>query len=355
MKRTNFFLLPVFLPALFAIVFLLFNCTGRESETSAGKKTVVQDSAVKDGLGGGAGIGGTEDGVAAPGYVSSSDTENIPRLLEEIAELERAGAYQRGMGFAESDLRERAGDYAGAVLAAVKEMARFYGYGEIQKDDLERGLDRTIALEGQGGKWPAVQAALALRAFIEGRWSDAEHKLTEIFTEIEEPDGFTSWLLLACTLEKNRDDRKAGSAYKAIRARYMQFPEYWYRGARFFSDTIASEYAERCINLAPEGPFAGECRNILASLAGLNVQDGASIRSKLEIEDCITRAVKLGNPVLLDPLIPLISLPENPYTLYAIGVLKSLASVPLYREYFDTIAADSKGRLADRLVYICRG
>ena len=350
MKRTNFFLLPVFLPALFAVVFLLFNCIGRESGTSAGKKTAVPDSAVKNDLGGIA-----ADGVAAPGYTSSSDTENIPRLLEEIAELERAGAYQRGMGFAESDLRERTGDYAGAVLAAVKEMSRFYGFGEIQKNDLELGLDRTIALEGQEGKGPAVQAALALRAFIEGRWSDAEYKLTEIFTETEESDGFINWLLLSCTLENNRDDRKAGSAYKAIRARYMQFPEYWYRGARVFSGSIASEYAERCINLAPEGPFAGECRSILASLAGLNAQDGVSIRSKLEIEDCIARAVRLGNPVLLDPLIPLISLPENPYTLYAIGVLKSLASVPLYKEYFDTLATGSKGRLADRLIYICRG
>jgi hypothetical protein len=179
--------------------------------------------------------------------------------------------------------------------------------------------------------------------------------LAEIFPEIEEPDDYVSWLLLSCALEENPADKKAASAYRAIRARYVQFPEYWYRGARVFSGSIASEYAERCINIAPDGPFALECRSILASSAGLKAEDGASIRSKLEIENCITRAIRLGNPELLEPLIPLITLPENPYTLYAIGALKSLAVVPLYREYFDTLAAGSKGRLADRLVYLCRG
>jgi hypothetical protein len=342
MKRERFTSLPGFLPATAAVVILLFACTGRDSETTAGQIPAVPVSAAPI------------PSVNIAASSEASDLENIPRLLEEIAELERAGALQRGMGFIESELREKAGDYAGAVLVAVREMVRSYGYGEIQKSDLEQGLDRAIALEGQGSE-PAVQAALALRAFFNGHWDEAEQTLAGLFPEIEAPDDFTGWLLLSCTLEKNRDDKRAGSAYRAIRARYAQFPEYWYRGARVFSGSIASEYAERCINIAPEGPFAPECRSILASSAGLNAEDGASIRSKLEIEGCITHSVKSGNPKLLDPLIPLISLPENPYTLYAIGVLKSLAAVPVYREYFDTLAAGSKGRLADRLVYIIRG
>jgi hypothetical protein len=343
MKRKRFTFLPGLIPASAAVVLLLSACTGRDSGTAAGQTPAAPVSVVR-----------VAANVAASGAVFPSDMENIPRLLEEIAELERAGALQRGMGFIESELREKVGDYAGAVLAAVREMARSYGYGEIQMNDLVLGLDRTIALEGQG-KETAVQAALALRAFFEGRWDEAEQMLAGIFPETEEPDNFISWLLLSCTLEKNRDDKRAGSAYKAIRARYAQFPEYWYRGARVFSGSIASEYAERCINVAPDGPFAPECRSILASSAGLNAEDGASIRSKLEIEGCVTQSVRSGNPELLKPLIPLISLPENPYTLYAIGVLKSLAAVPIYREYFDTLAAGSKGRLADRLVYICRG
>jgi len=346
------------------VVFSLSACTGRDG-TAAGEKKAPPGSVMT-----------ARNGASAPAVApdgtgrilvndaremrgSPQDTENIPRLLQEIAELERAGAYQQGMGLIESGLREKSGDYAGAVLAAVKEMARSYGYGEIPLEDLLQGLDRAAYLEDMDGKETVVQTALALRSFFEGRWSEAEKKLTEIFPEPEDPDDYASWLLLSCALEKSRDGgegpgRKSASAYRAIRARYMQFPEYWYRGARVFSDHIASEFAERCINLAPEGPFAPECRSILALHAGLKPENGSSILSKQEIENCISKAVISENPDTLAPLIPLISLPENPYTLYAIGALKSLSAVPLYRGYFDALAVGSKGRLADRLVYLCR-
>jgi len=293
--------------------------------------------------------------IAARDEAPSLDLESILRILEELAELERAGIYQPGMGFIESGLRESAGDYAGAVFAAAKEMARAYGFGQIQFNDLLQGLKMTTTLEEGDRKEHAVYAAMALLAFFESRWNDAEKMLLDILPEFEEPDDFYIWLKLVCALEKNSDDRKSGSAYRAIRARYTQFPEYWYRGARVFSELTAADYAERCINLAPEGPFSGECRNILARFAGLTDRDGPSIRSKHEIEDCIAQAVKEANPKLLAPLIPLLSLPENQYTLYAIGALKSLSSVSMYREYFDILAGSSKGRLADRLVYISRG
>jgi hypothetical protein len=118
---------------------------------------------------------------------------------------------------------------------------------------------------------------------------------------------------------------------------------------------ISLEYAEICINLAPFGPFAAECRRILASSSGLKPEDGPSIKSKNEIEWLISQAVNTGNPLVLEQLMPLVSLPENPYTVYAIGALKSLSAVPLFRNYFDELAVQSKGRLADRLAYICRG
>ncbi|WP_461247109.1 hypothetical protein [Treponema sp. R6D11] len=161
-------------------------------------------------------------------------------------------------------------------------------------------------------------------------------------------------MILVCALEKDRDNRRATAAYKSIRARYVQQPEYWYRGARAFSGAIGAEYAENCVNLSPQGPFAGECRGILAAFAGLKKEDGASLRTKTEIEEIITRSVNTGNPQILDSLFPLIGLPDNQYTLYAVGALKTLISVPKFKDFFSGQAASSKGRLAERLSYICR-
>jgi hypothetical protein len=118
---------------------------------------------------------------------------------------------------------------------------------------------------------------------------------------------------------------------------------------------VAADYAERCINSAPQGPFAGDCRNILAGYTGLKSEDGSSLKTKAEIETIISGSINTGNPELLDLLIPLISLPDNPYTVYAVGALRTLTSVPKYRDYFSKQAVTSNGRLAERLSYICRG
>jgi hypothetical protein len=79
------------------------------------------------------------------------------------------------------------------------------------------------------------------------------------------------------------------------------------------------------------------------------------MKTKFEIEETICRSLNPGDPGILSSLIPLISLPDNPYTVYAVGALRALVSVPKYRDFFNEQAAVSKGRLAERLVYISRG
>lgn len=282
--------------------------------------------------------------------VNAADDETR-RLLDELAEIERAGSWIQGMALAESGIRENAGDYAGAVAAAYKEMAMSYGRGFVQKEALEQGLLNALA---QTNDEVVVTAVNSILAFARGQWDTANAGLCTLFDELEEPDGFGRWMILVCALETNRKDFQAAAAYKAIRARYSQFPEYWYRGARAFSGLIAAEYAEQCINSSPQGVFADECRKILASHAGLKNEDGLSIKTKTEIEAIISKSLNAGNPLLLDGLMPLISLPDNPYTIYAVGALKALTAAPKYRDYFNETASASKGRLAERLSYICR-
>ena len=287
----------------------------------------------------------------------TGDRESILRSLDELADLERAGSWFAGMSLAESSLRENAGDLSGAVAAVYKELAYAFGMGFIQKNDIELCLLNILGAKSEN---EVVSAANAILAFIRGQWQEASDSLTQLFIQSEEPDGFENWMILVCALESERTlesatSRRSVSAYKAIRARYAQFPEYWYRGARVFSGAAAAEYAENCINLSPEGPFAGECRAILAVYTGLKTEDGSSIKTKKEIETAISQSINTGNPELLDFLLPLIGLPDNPYTVYAIGALRALTSVPNFRDYFTRQAAVSRGRLTERLLYISRG
>jgi hypothetical protein len=296
----------------------------------------------------------------------AADLPSLLRSLDEIAEIERAGAWFQGLSITESTIREKAGDYAGSVAAAYKELAWAYGMGLIKKEELEQGLNNVLTIQGDE---TVTRAANAILSFLKKQWDDAAIGLEPLFNELDEPDGFGRWLILVCALEKDKssssktdesatdsfsENRRVSAAYKSIRARYSQFPEYWYRGARVFSGGIAAQYAENCINLSPQGPFADECRSILAANTGLKLEDGLSIKTKKEIETIISQSVNSSNPQVLDSLLPLISLPDNPYTVYAVSALKTLTSIPKFNEYFNGHAVVSKGRLAERLSYICR-
>jgi hypothetical protein len=291
--------------------------------------------------------------------------------LEELAEAERTSGFSLGMGLTESMLRVEAGDYGGAMIAAYKELSWMYAYGGgLTPEHIEEGLSTALAsYQVEGGDGPAGDpstdsykrmetaflASRGILAFHRGQWAEAQRVLDRLFDPEDEPDSFAQWMRLVCVLEGGGAPRTALAAYGAIRARYETFPEYWYRGARHFAAPVRNDYAEICINLAPQGPYGEECRRIIAQGVGLSPAFGQDIMSRLEIEERVTRSIVSEDPGVLKELYPLLALPDNPYTLYAAGALRALAPVEGYREWFAGEAARSSGRLAERLRYISKG
>jgi hypothetical protein len=328
-------------------------------------------------------------GIRSPGDLSASGgiekPDNSPRKienqgeilpvpealavdLERITEIERAGAYYPGLALIESGIRENAGDYAGAALAVCKELSWAYGYGTITGKQVEEGLQNALGFI-ENGALPEQQrnsGVIALRgciAFVREEWERAEELFSLILSPAEEPDSFLRWMLLVCTLEQAapvEKIRSARSAYGSIRARYTLFPEYWYRGAKAsFSDmNIAATYAEQCINTSPQGPFSVPCRVILSDHFGVSYNGGdlrPEMKTRAEIENIVRVSLSTNDPEMLEELFPLVALPDNPYTLYALGVMKSLSSVLEFRNFFAWKANESSGRLGERLNYISRG
>jgi hypothetical protein len=291
--------------------------------------------------------------VSPPDFVS----------LDGLAEAERSRGFAPGMALAESTLRERNGDYGGAVIAAFKELSWSYGYGGgVNRQGMEDGLKQVLALyseESSSVPGPdrerALRAAEGALAFLGGRWAEAGEILSSLFAGEEEPDAFSQWMILVCAMENGDFSRRVRAAYGAIRARYELFPEYWFRAARHAPSGAAGVYAERCINLAPQGPFAEPSRIILAENAGLPPRDGPAVKSRTEIERVITQSVSSADPDMLGELFPLLALPDNPYTLYATGALRALVSDRGFKAYFIREASRTAGRLAERLQYISRG
>jgi len=296
------------------------------------------------------------DGIVKPGNSPGKVEMQDASSLERFAELERAGSYFPGMALAESEIREKAGDYAGAAVAVYKELSWAYGYGVASKNQVEEGLQNALVLFenkplADSSRSSGAAAVRGCIAFSRGDWKEAEELLTGILSPGDEPDSFVRWMLLVCALEQagKAGDKAARSAYGAIRARYTLFPEYWYRGAR----NVGAAYAEQCVNVSPQGPFAEGSRSILAEHFGLS-PDWNNIRTKAEIENIIRASVSMNNPKTLEELFPLIALPDNPYTIYALGAMQALSSVPEFRSFFIEGALKSPGRLGERLNYISR-
>jgi hypothetical protein len=220
------------------------------------------------------------------------------------------------------------------------------------------------------GKARGLRACNAALDFIDGRYKQAGKALDALFNGDakggipDAPDDFPRWMRLVCSLEEGR---RTQAEYSAIRARYSAFPAYWYyalRGASNEMSGFAGEFAERCINLAPDGPYAKEARQMLAVCSGLAPQDGAAMRTKLEIETTITDAIKNADPARLETLLPLASLDDNNWTAYAAGAMHALAGTEPYRSWFNGKQVEANAlrgnsaaaaRLAGRLDYITRG
>ena len=312
----------------------------------------------------------------APGAVAPVASESLPpgptaagsgtdAALEELAERERSSGFAPGLGLAESSLREKSGDYAGATMAAFKELSYAYAAGAASAETVRERLAATrAAFAGRTdpGAAAAVRAVACASDFFAGKWKAAGAELQALFPgEAErEADSFPRWMMLVCALESGEGGRNLRSAYGAARARYSLFPAYWHRAARAAEragsegSAAVAEAAERCVSLSPAGPYADEARGLIAESIGLKKSDGKAIRSRMEIEAAARIAGAERNPQVLDSIVPVLSLPDNPYTLYALGVLRGLAEDETIRKWLSARADVEVGRTRERLRYASR-
>lgn len=299
--------------------------------------------------------------------VSQTTSKDYQQALQNLAEEERLGGFKPGMGLAESSIREQTGDLAGAVFAAFKDLFFAYQYGYLSKSQVD---ERLAEVGKQFPEQKAVHAALgACRALISG---DAEEGLAQLgMIDFASPaasyglDDFPRWMERVFILSiNNSDNGRIGSSeernkiwdeYLATRSRYINYPLYWLVLSRNSRGAQQMDGAERCVSLAPKGPYADAGRALLAQLTGLSNKDNAAIKTRLEIESIIETAVASGSGEELNKLLPLLALPDNPYTLFALGACRGLATQENFARYFQDEMKKSSGRLHERLRYILGG
>lgn len=285
------------------------------------------------------------------------DDETATRLLE-AAELERRDGYAPGSGLAESAALEGAGDCAGAVLAAYKDILYAKGAGLLADGGVDACLRDIRAASarayGPGDeRTAAVDGALgAVEAFESGEWIRARDAFAAMARGDGEYDSMAAWLRVSAALESGCPDGEDLSRYSAMQSRYCAFAVYWLRAARFGgSPTLKRDAAERCALLAPEGPYAAEARSIIARSYELPEGSGGAMLLPKEADAILLSASSTGAFEILERLFPLLSLSDNPATFHALDGLKRLARDGRARAWVLAKADSSEGRLAERLRY----
>lgn len=277
----------------------------------------------------------------------------VSEALKIIADRERDGVYIPGLALQEAALHESDGDAGAALLAAFREL--LWAYILLPVDD-EHALDKEQLLEriaGAAALYPDNEQLCtvhnALASYIKEDWQHAADLLASCIHEDDEPDAFVHFLHLSCLLEAGHDDESLRRSFALLRGRYESFPLYWFYAARFGSRRL--EAAEHCIALSPKGPYAQGARSILAELSGLEASDAEHLRIRAEIENAIEKSLSAKDPSLLHVLFPLLALPDNPFTLYALSSFRVLSEAHEYSLFFMDQSKQSSGRLAERLRY----
>ncbi len=296
--------------------------------------------------------GAPGSGAGRAGPAVSMETEKAWQELAALAAWERRLGYRPGMGQTESFIYDALGRLDLALLASGKDMI----YGRSQAlhpaEEVRSFLELLALLAADLNQTETVRAAaLALEAYFREDWKALAEALsgTDINSGgLRDADSFSRYLGAVADLALNG----TMESYEPMQARYAALPDYWFWLGRFGNDPgLARHAAERCIVLSPGGFFNGRAREILALGYGLSKGAGKALLVPAELEDLTAKAVAGRDWESLKACFPLLALEDNPLSLFALGMLKGLASDKAVRSFLLAERDKSSGRLAERLNY----
>jgi hypothetical protein len=280
--------------------------------------------------------------------------------LEVYAEYQILFTYEAGIGLTESLLYEKLARIEESIVAAFKELEYQRYRGGVPEALIQDNLaklsrkldDRQWNPEGKGKSLVA-----ALRRYARGEWREAARGLEQAGPALDLR--FGRYLLLSAKLETGQAAEADFREYGGLEPYLKRLPAYYYhlwRGMRHGSggDLPAGvrPVLEKCILLAPNTPFALESRRALGRLIGLAAAEGEKLLLGPELE-AIGRRMAAGESLdRLEPVLELLSTPDNEYQLLAVVLLKQLKSREQVRAYLIERARTSTGRLKERLSFV---
>ncbi len=278
--------------------------------------------------------------------------------LAVLRDCEQRMGYQPGTGLLESSLLEKLGRTTESIVAAFKETLYQQTQGAMSTDLIDRNLT-TLASRSEvaGIADPRAQALVkGLKAYLHGQWADASAGLARGLAGLDDP--FGRYLLLSCSLEKDKVTPGMLTDFASLEPRWRGYPSYYYRlwramkkGPGEYSLSNVRGVLEKTILLAPGSKEAQDTRIELGRLLGVEPAEAKDILLRPELDFAYARLVGGADPEkVLPPVLRLLSIrKENLYTSDGVLMLKSAAQVPGVARFLAEQAGHASGPLKERL------
>ena len=288
------------------------------------------------------------------------EENQYPDALEVIEEYQLRYGYEIGLGIRESMLFEKLGMLNEGILAAFKDLEYRKFYGLLSSHELMNRLgllekklsNRSWNPEGEG-----KEILKGLKAYVLGQWEEGERFLASADLDSEIP--YYRFLCLSLELERGKAADGAFEDYLKLEEHFRNFPGYYYhfwrgmkKGGGNYNIGTVRNLLEKCILLCPDTEYAAETREELGMLIGLRPEEGKKILLGPELDKIYERLLGGADPGILEPVMDLLSIPDNVYGLAAVLMLKKAQRIPVIRTYLETGKDKAQGRLAERLAGI---
>jgi tetratricopeptide (TPR) repeat protein len=283
-----------------------------------------------------------------------------PEALEVFDEYQARFLYETGIGLRESLLYEKLGKIEESIVAAFKELEyqRYAGSvtDAVLLDNLQK-LDRKLDDRQWNPEVKGKGLVRALERYVRGQWGQAAAELDKPGPIVELP--FGRYLLLSARLEAALATEADFQSYQLLEPYLKSLPAYYFhlwrgmrRGPGSYAPAAARPVLEKCILLAPKTSFALESRRELGRLIGLSPAEGEKLLLAPELE-AIGRQVAAGGDLdRLEPVLELLTTPDNEYQLSAVLLLKRLKGRDQVRGFLAGRARNVTGRLKERLSFV---
>jgi tetratricopeptide (TPR) repeat protein len=293
-------------------------------------------------------------------YMLLTSEGRYERAVEVLSQYQKKVGYEEGLGIEESILYEKLGRVNEGILAAAKDLEyqRFYG---LVTDSII--LEKLAELEGKLGdtSWnpdnQGYEIINALKQYVQKNWGQVIEYLLPFEKQLELP--FFTYLLYSAKLEKEEVELIDLERFVSVEEYFKDLPGFYYylwqgmkRGQGDYSLKAVRKVLEKCILLSPNTVYALETRVELGRLLGLEPEQGKKLLIGPELDSIHIRLANGENASILDPVMDLLSTPDNVYEMAAVLMLGEAKKIPVVKDYLVNKRDNSSGRLKERLVSI---